>query len=85
MVIWNILINYLNDHDQILIKAEIKNEDIDWKCFWDSLPNFIIEKLRFRFNRSDNKWIASNYNEIKDVIWNLVSEKFRSMLKEMGD
>ncbi len=68
VVIWDILINHLDDHDQILIKMEVKDEDIDRKCFWDSLSNFITEKLRFRFNRSDDEWIANNYNETKDTI-----------------
>ncbi len=77
------MINHLDDHDRILIKVEVKDEDIDQKCFWNSLSNFIIEKLRLRFNRSDDKWITSNYNEIKDVVRNLVLEKFRSMLKEI--
>ncbi len=83
IVIWNILINYLDDHDRIFIKVEVKDKDIDRKCFWNNLSNFIIEKLRFHFNQSNDEWIASNYNEIKNMIQNLISEKFRSMLKEM--
>ncbi len=82
MVTWDILINHLDNYDRILIKTEIKDEDINRKHFWDSLSNFIIEKLRFHFNQSDNEWIASNYNEIKDIIWSLVSKKLWSMLKE---
>ncbi len=68
MITWNILTNHLDDYDRILIKAEVKDEDIDRKCFWNNLPNFIIEKLRLHFNQSDNKWIANSYNETKDAI-----------------
>ncbi len=55
IVIWNILINHLNNYNQIFIKMEVKDEDIDWKHFWNNLSNFIIKKLRLYFNRSDDK------------------------------
>ncbi len=76
MVIWDILTNHLDDHNRILIKMEVKNKDINRKHFWNSLSNFIIEKLKLRFNQSNDEWIANSYNETKDAVQSLVSEKF---------
>ncbi len=84
VVIWNTLTNHLDNYNQILIKVEVKDKDIDRKRFWNNLSNFITEKLRLHFNWSDNEWITSSYNEIKDTIQNLISEKLQSMLKETG-